>query len=307
MVETPFGRVFVVDAPGDDPARNPIVVLHGFPTSSFDFHRVFDRLVATGRRVVLFDFLGFGFSDKPDRRYGIDLHADTAVALLAMLGIDRFTLVTHDMGDSVGGELLARTMPAGSVPDDPAWAHDAPGDAILSADGPPAPWAATITDRVITNGSIYLELAELTRGQHMLWSAPDARLDPDTATLIAAGLPGGLAQVCHAATMPDDQELEAQAEVVRCNDGAALMPRLIRYLDDRRRAEQRYTGAIETHPSPLTILWAQNDPVARAPMGEQLGARRADAHLVRLEGVGHYPMVEAPEVFGGALIAALDS
>ena len=83
------------------------------------------------------------------------------------------------------------------------------------------------------------------------------------------------------------------------------MPRLIRYLDDRRRAERRYTGAIETHPSPLTIVWAQQDPVAVAAMGEQLLDRRADAAIIRLDGLGHYPMIEDPARFGAAIAAGL--
>lgn len=307
-LDTRAGRVFVIDLPAE-PDRvdtvEPVVLLHGFPTSSFDYHLVLDALSATGRRVILFDFLGFGLSDKPDVRYGIDLHADTTVAVLDALGVERFALVTHDMGDTVGGELLARTMPEGAVAADPAWGLPAGERPPTSGDGPPPRWAATITRRVITNGSIYLDLAELTRGQHLLWSAPDERLDDDTSDLVAAGLVDGLAQVCHPQTMPSGAEVEAMAEMACAGDGAALLPRLIRYLDDRTRAEARYTGAIETHSSPLTIVWAQQDPVARAPMGEQLARRRPDATLVRLDGVGHYPMIEAPDRFADALVTAL--
>ena len=87
----------------------------------------------------------------------------------------------------------------------------------------------------------------------------------------------GLAQVFHPDHQPDADELEALVELVSLQDGHLLMPRLIRYLDDRRRAEARYTGAIEVHPAPLSIVWAQQDPVAVAEMGEQLQARRPDA------------------------------
>ena len=85
----------------------PLLVLHGFPTSSFDYAAVLDRLRA-GRRVVLFDMVGYGLSAKPDRAYSIALQADVAAAYVAALGIDRLALLTHDMGDTVGGELLAR-------------------------------------------------------------------------------------------------------------------------------------------------------------------------------------------------------
>ena len=71
------------------------------------------------------------------------------------------------------------------------------------------------------------------------------------------------------------------------------------------REERRFTGAIEEHPAPLHIIWGQLDPVARAPMATRLHELRSDAPLVTLADVGHYPMVEAPERFGTALLAAL--
>ena len=74
-------RIFVVDVPPTGtPAAAPLLVLHGFPTSSFDFHRVVDALAAD-RRVVLFDYPGYGLSDKPDRPYRLVDHADMAAAL----------------------------------------------------------------------------------------------------------------------------------------------------------------------------------------------------------------------------------
>ena len=308
MLDTPIGRVFVVDlvAPAEaDPGLEPVVVLHGFPTSSFDWRLVLGELGIGRRRVVLFDFLGFGLSDKPDRRYGIDLHADTAVAVLAELGIDRCAFVTHDMGDTVGGELLARTLPRGAVPDDPAWSSPA-GTVATSGTGRPAPLDLEVTRRVISNGSIYLDLASLTEGQQRLWALDDARLPDELGPLIGGdGLGRGLAQVFHPDHQPDDRERAALVALIEAADGHLLMPRLIRYLDDRRRAEARYTGAIEVHPSPLTIVWAQQDPVAVAAMGDQLLARRSDAAIVRLDGLGHYPMIEDPVRFGSAITAGL--
>ena len=308
FIETRFGRVFAVDVPGSgdlEGAPAPVVVLHGFPTSSFDWRLVLDDLAAGGRRVVLFDFIGFGLSDKPDRRYGIDLHADTAVAVLDSLGIGRCALVTHDMGDTVGGELLARTLPSGTVPADPAWAVP-PGESVVtSTDGAPGPLDLDVTRRVISNGSIYLDLASLTEGQQRLWSLPDEKLDDSLGALVGGpGMGRGLAQVFHPDHQPEADELEALVELISLQGGHLLMPRLIRYLDDRRRAEARYTGAIEVHPAPLSIIWAQQDPVAVATMGEQLQARRPDTPLTRLEGVGHYPMIEDPTRFGAAVRSA---
>ena len=70
---------------------------------------VVDRL-AVDRRVVLFDLLGYGLSEKPDLSYRLALQADIAVALVGRLGLDHLALLTHDVGDTVGGELLARQL-----------------------------------------------------------------------------------------------------------------------------------------------------------------------------------------------------
>jgi pimeloyl-ACP methyl ester carboxylesterase len=105
-------RVFVVDrspTDGGEGARSPVLVLHGFPTSSHDWHRVLDQF-ARRHRVVVPDLLGFGLSDKPDQRYSLFEQADLVEAIAGDLGLDEVALVTHDMGDSVGGELLARSL-----------------------------------------------------------------------------------------------------------------------------------------------------------------------------------------------------
>ena len=101
-------RIFTVDVPAvGTEVHAPLLILHGFPTSSFDFHRIVDRL-AEDRRVLLFDMLGYGFSDKPDRAYNFAIQADIAVAFLDAVGVNHLSLLTHDIGDTVGGELLAR-------------------------------------------------------------------------------------------------------------------------------------------------------------------------------------------------------
>jgi pimeloyl-ACP methyl ester carboxylesterase len=271
-------EVFVVDTPaGADHGAPPLLVIHGFPTSSLDWAGVLPALAAD-RRVVLFDLPGFGFSAKPDRAYSIFTAADATVRLIEALGIDHLDLLTHDMGDTIGGELLARDL-----------------DGVLPA---------TIGRRVLTNGSIYLELAALTAGQQALWAAPDELLDPvlaaDAAT-IALALTATLAPPGNAGSRPDPAHVRAAAEAVVEAGGNRLLPRLIRYLSDRRDHEGRFTGAIESHPSPLGIVWGALDPIAVVDMAHLLVQRRPDATLRVLDGVGHYPMIEAPGAFAGAV------
>jgi pimeloyl-ACP methyl ester carboxylesterase len=275
-------EVFVVDVAATTPgAAPPLLVIHGFPTSSIDFSEVLPALRAE-RRVVLVDLPGFGLSSKADRAYSMFGQADAVEAVVATLGLDEVDLLTHDMGDTVGGELLARSI-----------------DGTLGFG---------VRRRVISNGSIYIEMAHLTDGQLLLSSLPDEKLPEgvgaDVDGLVRA-LTDTMAPVGSSVSTPDPEHVRSASELIVREGGNRLMPRLIRYLDERRRFEERFTGAIETHPSPLTIVWGDLDPIAVWPMTDQLVERRPDARRTRLEGVGHYPMVEAPEAFAAAVLSGL--
>lgn len=269
-------RVAMWDLAATEGERHePLLVVHGFPTSSFDFAHLVPRL-ARHRRVVLLDLLGFGLSDKPDGRYTMAQQADAVEAVAAAAGLDRAALLTHDMGDTVGGELLRRSLEG--------------------------TWRVEVVRRVLTNGSIYIELAQLTAGQQMLLALPDARSDEGPGIdLLAASLVATLAPG-HA-----DVDMRGHAELTCHAGGDALLPRTIRYIEERRANEERFTGAIETHPSPVHVVWGPEDPIAVAAMAERLVAARPDATLAWLPGAGHYPMVEDPEAFLAAVVPFLEA
>ena len=271
-------KTFTIDAAPTGPETlEPLVVLHGFPTSSFDFFHVLDVL-AEHRRVLLFDMIGYGLSAKPDGAYTIDLQADVAQAFVADVGVSRLALLTHDVGDTVGGELLAR-----------------------QAEGR---WPVEITRRVLTNGSIYIEMAKLSVGQQLLLSLPDERL-PDSAGIDGPALEASLAATFSARSRVEESDLHGAAELISHDDGHLLLPRTIRYIEERRRNQARYTGAIETHRSPVTIVWGTDDPIAVAAMATRLHGVRPDAPLTWMQDVGHYPMLEAPSAFLDAVVPAL--
>lgn len=276
-------RVFTIDAPSiGAEAHESLLVLHGFPTSSFDFTAVLDPL-RRGRRLLLLDGLGYGLSAKPDLPYTLALQADVVAAFVAQLGLTRLSLLTHDLGDTVGGELLARR-----------------------AEGT---WAVEIVRRVITNGSIYIEQAHLTDGQQFLLGLPDEKLPAD-APVTAATLTRSLRETFspEAVLPPDgspDDLLPHTVEQIMRDEGHLLLPRLIRYIEERRRHQARFTGAIESDPSPLHIVWGVDDPIAVTSMVDTLRAARPEVTVDLLEGVGHYPMVEAPDRFLAAALPGL--
>ena len=89
MVPVLGKEMFVVTAGGEEEEeeRETIILIHGFPTSSLDYADVIDPL-AENYRVVVFDHIGFGFSDKPiNYTYSLVDQAEQALALWRTLGI----------------------------------------------------------------------------------------------------------------------------------------------------------------------------------------------------------------------------
>jgi pimeloyl-ACP methyl ester carboxylesterase len=101
-------RAFIryLEIPGDDP---PLLWLHGWQCSSTgELLPAAVQAPLRGRRSILVDFLGHGYSDKPpDFAYSIKAHARTIVALIDALGIDRCGLVGHSMGGGIAVHVAA--------------------------------------------------------------------------------------------------------------------------------------------------------------------------------------------------------
>ncbi|HEX4017460.1 MAG TPA: alpha/beta hydrolase [Frankiaceae bacterium] len=93
------------------PADAPVLVLlHGFPTSSFMFRHLLPQL-ADRYRVIAPDLLGFGLSDAPPVTtfdYTFDALTDLTAGLLDQLGVDRYAIYVQDYGAPIGWRLALR-------------------------------------------------------------------------------------------------------------------------------------------------------------------------------------------------------
>jgi len=269
------GRVFVVELGSGE---TPVLVLHGFPTSSWDFAEAAE-IVAKDRRVVLFDFLGFGLSDKPhDMAYSLFEQADVATMVARACGIRRAHLWAHDMGTSVTTELLARRE-RGLLPFE----------------------VASVT---LMNGSVHLDMAHPTVGQRILRT----RLGPAFARLTRKKL--FIAQLERVFVKPPPNEvLEHMWELLARCDGVLRTPSIIRYMDERDTFVRRWIGALERLDVPALVAWAAKDPVAVLAIGEQLASEIPGAEKVIWDDLGHYPQVEDPQRVAEAIrrfLARLD-
>ncbi len=282
-VTTRDGRVFVVDVParptppGDAGERAPLVILHGFPTASWDFADVIERLSsASGRRIVTFDFLGYGFSEKPrDHAYSLFQQADLALEVLRDCGITRAHLLAHDMGTSVATELCARRE-RGLLPFE-------------------------LASLVLTNGSVHIELAQLTLGQRILRTP----LGPVFARLNNRKSFGAQISKLYV-RRPSEAELDAMWTLVSREGGAALLPALIGYVSERWRFRRRWIGALERLDVPTLIAWGERDPVAVLAIATALAREIPGAKLETWSDLAHWPMVEDPVRFASTVGRFLD-
>ncbi|MBJ7340597.1 alpha/beta hydrolase [Mycolicibacterium sp.] len=264
FVETAVGSVFVRSSAGVGPS---VLLLHGYPSSSYDFRNVVGHL--GDRAWLTMDFLGFGLSDKPrPHHYSLFEQADLVEEIVSAEVAGPVVLVAHDMGTSVATELLARDL-----------------DGRLGFD---------LRAAVLTNGSVILERASLRPMQKLLrgpLGAVAARLSNQT--MFNKGF-GELFSTGHPLS---DEEAHAQWALLSHHGGHRIAHLLIAYLDERMRHATRWHGAVRDWPKPLGFLWALDDPVATVNVLAGLRELRPAAEVVELHGVGHYPQVEVPEVF----------
>jgi pimeloyl-ACP methyl ester carboxylesterase len=101
-------KIFYREAGSD--SSPVLVLLHGFPTSSYMFRDLVPQL-ADRYHLIAPDHLGFGLSDAPsvdEFEYSFDALADITAALLKQLGISQYGLYVQDYGAPIGWRLALR-------------------------------------------------------------------------------------------------------------------------------------------------------------------------------------------------------
>jgi pimeloyl-ACP methyl ester carboxylesterase len=107
FIEAGGARLYTYAA-GTRGGGEPVVLIHGFPTSSHLWARVASCL-PDGHRVLLVDLLGYGRSDRPrGRPLTLRAHAERVVEVLDVLGINYACVVGHDFGAGVAQQLAVR-------------------------------------------------------------------------------------------------------------------------------------------------------------------------------------------------------
>jgi pimeloyl-ACP methyl ester carboxylesterase len=244
---------------------SPVLALHGFPASSYDWRHLADLL--PGHRFIAFDLPGFGLSDKsPTGDYSLEGHATIAERLLAHLEVEACDVVAHDIGDSVAAELMHR-LNNGSL-------------------------SFEVGRIALLNGSIFIDLAQLTSGQKLFLKLPARPMKVAPPVRMFRRQIKSLFSPQH---RPPEDEFEMMETFLKHEGGHRIIPITIRYINERRRNQQRWTDSLVDFPGDLALLWGDLDTVAVPAMATRLEELRPSTRVTRWPDVAHWPQVEVPD------------
>lgn len=246
----------------DRGSGEPVVVVHGTPSYSYEWRHVVPQVEAAGHRVITYDLLGYGASERPlDRDTSVSAQTDLLVGLLDALGVERPTLVTHDIGGAIGQRM-----------------------AVLHPER---------VRRLLLVDSVSYDSWPSETWREILRHGPD-----DLATMPAAEFEELLTRqltmtVAEPSIMTGDVLRAFLAPHRTVLGRASFVEHQVRHYDSRHTEEiSDRLGEIDL---PVRILWGQEDRWQPTGYAERLAADIPHAELVVVPGAGHFVMEDDPQ------------
>lgn len=257
-------KIYVKDSGASE---KPIIFLmHGFPTSSYDWYKIWPTLHKS-YRLIAFDYLGFGYSDKPyPYEYTLEEQASIADHILKVKLIDSCYMIAHDYAVSVAQEMIARR---------------------LTDEG-----LTQFSKIILLNGGLFPETHLARPIQKILlgrWGKYANQL------FGKKQLKKNLINVFGPNTPPSDTEINAFWDIINYKNGKRCFHKTIHYMSDRIRNRERWLKALIETKTPIRLVNGPEDPVSGRHMVVRYKELIPDPDVVSLEGIGHYPNVEAPQ------------
>ena len=247
-----------------DESKPKLVLIHGFPNSSFDYYKMIPYL-ADEYHIAALDFPGSGFSDKPLDGYNYMLAENAEIVdhfVREVVGFDDFALFTHDRGVSIGLAFLGNYLD-----------HPDPG--------------YTVNYHFLSNSGMFLPLANLVPFQLSL-------LDADAGERMIQ------ARSAQPRRTEGEPESLAFSDIFAFNQGNISLLYVGRYLLERQVNETRWLENLPRSPVPVAYLWGLTDNVnpIRIPnyvWDTYLNDRESESSFWILPTAGHYPQRDNPE------------
>lgn len=257
-----------------DSSKPQLLIVHGFPNSSFDFYKLIP-LLQDDYYIAALDFPGSGFSDKPLDGFSYMLEDNARLLdyfVREVVEFDDFALYTHDRGVSIGLAFLGHYL-------------DKPNPEYQ------------INYHFLSNSGMFLPLANLVPFQFALL---DAERGP---ALIAA-------RKAAPRRTSGSPEALAYSDIFKFNDGDSALLHVGRYLLERAENEFRWLDNLSRSPIPVAYMWGLLDDInpIRIPNHvwlNYLNDRDVESSFWILPTAGHYPQREKPEQVAKIVRAAL--
>lgn len=277
------GSLYVRDYAGTEPA---FILMHGFPDNLHIYDELVPYLVAGGRRVVTFDFLGFGASDKrPGASYSFAQQRDDLHAVIQALGLKKVIPVAHD--------------------------SSGPAAINYAIDHPEHVVGLTILN------ALYSEAPTLKHPE-LIELFASAELKALTAALLKA--PQQFAWVLNFQRSKFQENLEGAQKDLYINFLGPLIDANFReqpssapafaqmtgqLLDEEKRNSDRLSQ-LENLNVPVQFIWGENDPYLNVGVAEHMMSHTRHGKLTTLA-AGHWVQLDAPEQVSVVMLAAFES
>ncbi|XP_040199263.1 mesoderm-specific transcript homolog protein [Rana temporaria] len=279
-------QIFYRESWGAVGSSDVVILLHGFPTSSYDWYKIWEGLTERFHRVIALDFIGFGFSDKPRfHRYSIFEQASIVEALITHLGLidQKINVLSHDYGDTVAQELLYRY-------NNRKKGHLNIDSLCLSNGGIfPETHHPRLIQKLLKDGGIFSPI--LTRLMNFLFFSK------------------GIGEVFGPYTQPSEAEYWDMWTALRINDGNLVVDSILQYINQRRKHRERWVEALTNSSVPLHIIYGPLDPVNPHPefMEQYKKLIPKSTFTILDDHISHYPQLEDPTGFLNAYLSFIHS
>jgi pimeloyl-ACP methyl ester carboxylesterase len=248
---------------------NHLLLLHGFPTSSWDYSKIFAGLTRYFNTYAI-DFLGFGYSSKPNNHtYSIEEQTDIIESFIEKNAMKRVKFVFHDYAVSVGQELLARNL------DLKTRKFEIDGAVFLNGGLIPRLHRPTFTQKLLTLPLLGAILSKLFTKKKF---------------------EKAFSEVFGKNTKPDEKELSTLWKLITYPNDVKIAHKLLHYIGDRKKNQERWLNALTQTDVPLLFINGGSDPVSGRHLIEEIEKLPLkNAKIVKWEEIGHYPQWENPE------------
>ena len=243
----------------------PLVCIHGFPTSSWDFAPILPELSPRFDCIVP-DLVGLGVSKSPLKKDIIMSQADAIEVLVEALGISEAHIFAHDVGDTVVQELLARKLENKSK--------------------------ITWLSSVFMNGGMFPEANTPRPIQKLLASF----LGPLLGRFLSAKtFDKTMHDIFSKANPPPKEFLNSSWNLLENNEGRIMIPLILSYLNERKTYLKRWRAPIENPQIPMAMINGIEDPISGNKTALFFQKLQPKSYTFFLENSGHYPHIETPK------------